>query len=809
MEYLVIDVDKRQINIPESIEHLGVKDDNETRTLNFRMPKIYKGLDMSDYTIEINYINAKGKADSALTGNIQVGDEEITFQWCAGGTVYAKDGKVRFLVYTYLENEDGIRTNEWHTTWAELKVLEGGNVNEQIAEESPRIIEEMLRRINALENGEGIISDDVVAQAIESYLIENPIEGGEVTDEQVAQAVEEYLVENPVKGEVGPQGPAGTNGTSVTVVDVTESTEDGGSNIVTFSNGKQITIRNGSKGSQGEKGETGEQGIQGIQGEKGETGAQGPKGDKGDKGDTGTTGPQGQAGSDASVTSENIKEALGYTPANETKVSQLEEEIADLGGVTDYVVTEAESVLGRVLEAQGARTFNGIVMTDLHNNGGVSDVQIMHACQGASYIAERIKIDAFACLNDNTDNVASSNWSDGKADITANNKYKSLVKADRLELMGNHDFKSAKSPLTHKLISAFSKDVIWGDMLGGYFHKDYEDYKLRIIGVNTSESAHIGISADQYNWFIYALDLSEKENASEWQILLLSHVPLDWEGLLFPYILKAYVNGTSWTDGTYSCDYTDKNQSIIIGNVHGHIHNLLVSRMYIGGTTNGEQINVWRFAIPEVTELYQNHYSAPFVCDTTYPKTADTSEDTSFNVLCIDLDSKKINAICYGAGIDRTIEYTVFDEESGGDDSGESSTNTYQVDIASIGYTDDARWSMGDGTIRTGATGMTAINMIPLEIASGKTATIELSGINFASAPNSGIALYSGDTLITNGCIYLYNDFDYVDSLGVSNTITDGKNIVVVTGIYGDSIDGFKVCGYGSGAEAKITITIE
>lgn len=39
-------------------------------------------------------------------------------------------------------------------------------------------------------------------------------------------------------------------------------------------------------------------------------------GPRGPKGDTGATGPQGPAGSDASVTSENIEAALGYTPAD-------------------------------------------------------------------------------------------------------------------------------------------------------------------------------------------------------------------------------------------------------------------------------------------------------------------------------------------------------------------------------------------------------------------------------------------------------------------------------------------------------------
>ena len=50
-------------------------------------------------------------------------------------------------------------------------------------------------------------------------------------------------------------------------------------------------------------------------GDKGDQGEVGPKGDKGDKGDQGSP---GEDGSDATVTSSNITDALGYTPANAT-----------------------------------------------------------------------------------------------------------------------------------------------------------------------------------------------------------------------------------------------------------------------------------------------------------------------------------------------------------------------------------------------------------------------------------------------------------------------------------------------------------
>jgi hypothetical protein len=56
----------------------------------------------------------------------------------------------------------------------------------------------------------------------------------------------------PVKGVDYFDGTNGKDGTSVTVSKVTTSTADGGSNVVTFSDGKTLTVKNGTKGSAGE-----------------------------------------------------------------------------------------------------------------------------------------------------------------------------------------------------------------------------------------------------------------------------------------------------------------------------------------------------------------------------------------------------------------------------------------------------------------------------------------------------------------------------------------------------------------------------
>jgi hypothetical protein len=144
---------------------------------------------------------------------------------------------------------------------------------------------------------------------------------------------------------------------------------------------------------------------------------------------------------------------------------------------------------------------------------------------------------------------------------------------------------------------------------------------------------------------------------------------------------------------------------------------------------------------------------------------------------------------------------------------GKEEVIVYEVDIASIGYTDNARWSTSDGTIRTGATGCTAINKIPFNRASGQTMTITLSGITWIETSSANVAqilmfvddsFTSGNNMPLKG---LPKDFSDIGVKGVLND--DGTVTITITDGTKGHFNGFKICGYGSGANAKITYTIE
>ena len=110
---------------------------------------------------------------------------------------------------------------------------------------SPTVYEQIIAMLNEIETGG--IPDDKIADAVEKYLSEHPVET--LTEEDVQRIVSEYVAAHKEelkgdkgdKGEQGPVGPAGPQGET------------------------------GLTGPQGSKGDTGEQGLQGDKGNDGYT----------------------------------------------------------------------------------------------------------------------------------------------------------------------------------------------------------------------------------------------------------------------------------------------------------------------------------------------------------------------------------------------------------------------------------------------------------------------------------------------------------------------------------------------------------
>jgi hypothetical protein len=119
----------------------------------------------------------------------------------------------------------------------------------------PEVAEQLDARMTALEReqaGESHLPP--VNEEDEGKLLQ--VVGGKwMAAQDLQTAVDNALADAKESGMF--DGKVGQNGTSVTVRGVSESSEDGGENIVTFSDGKQLTVKNGRRGLQGPEGPAG------------------------------------------------------------------------------------------------------------------------------------------------------------------------------------------------------------------------------------------------------------------------------------------------------------------------------------------------------------------------------------------------------------------------------------------------------------------------------------------------------------------------------------------------------------------------
>lgn len=170
-EVITIDNDLRKITIPASITLLGVVSDENVQTLHFQMPKTYKGLDLSEFAIRINYMNANNVGDTYAVDDSEISGENIVFTWTVGRVACVYKGNTKFIVCLKKKDVSGNVLKEFNTSLASLPVLEGLETTEAVVAENPDIIEQILTKIEKLTQ----ISPEDIASAVSAYMKENPI----------------------------------------------------------------------------------------------------------------------------------------------------------------------------------------------------------------------------------------------------------------------------------------------------------------------------------------------------------------------------------------------------------------------------------------------------------------------------------------------------------------------------------------------------------------------------------------------------------------------------------------------------------
>ena len=150
-EFCTIDPETRTITVPLSKRILGTESDQETNRLYFKCPKVVgDNVDLSLFSLRINYQNAGNKKDQYLVEDIKEEGDTITFSWLLKRSVTAYKGNVKFILCAVKTTEDGEIKNEWNTTLnTECESLEGMEVDRAAVEEETKdIVEQLIAMMN-------------------------------------------------------------------------------------------------------------------------------------------------------------------------------------------------------------------------------------------------------------------------------------------------------------------------------------------------------------------------------------------------------------------------------------------------------------------------------------------------------------------------------------------------------------------------------------------------------------------------------------------------------------------------------------
>lgn len=363
--------------------------------------------------------------------------------------------------------------------------------------------------------------------------------------------------------------------------------------------------------------------------------------------------------------------------------------------VPDFVKEAALEVARKV---QAVRTEDSIVflaMSDSHHCGDQEDtswqeytnIGNLHAAMAAKVLAYALNMDFVCHLGDITFGHGTTTSALLHQQIAEFNgwldeAYKGIP---QLRTVGNHDTGIyAKTSGTEtgletadylfSVFGAYCDGAVYGSREFGYCYRDFDDKKLRVICLNTSEGLTVAgydagyeCSPAQLLWFAQTLyGVGSKSDAADWSVIVLGHFPLDYLGTHpASAVVKAYIDGGSTVQNGATVNFSGHNYAKFVAQFHGHTHCFKYAKLNTINTSPNiaTEYDAWRVGVPNSGFYRNNHQEGPdkyglsFEEEITYDKSMGGANDTAFVVNVVIPSQKLIHSICYGAGYDRTIGY--------------------------------------------------------------------------------------------------------------------------------------------------------
>lgn len=412
------------------------------------------------------------------------------------------------------------------------------------------------------------------------------------------------------------------------------------------------------------------------------------------------------------------------------KIGEMAEAVGDIpnkdnvvhADIPDYIKTAALEVAKKVQAVRTSESIVFIAASDAHQLDTSADIVAgnKHAGMAMKALAYILPGIDFACyLGDYTAGSSTTTLSEGRQHFKEVNADidEAFAGIPQLRTLGNHDslqYSKAQNGSVlsvselYSLCGIYNTGATMGSTTEGYCYRDFDSKKLRVICLNTAENSEKEYVSDaQKLWFANVLKAVGAKTG--WNVLILSHHPLDWGGVcILSNIVKAYVDGGSITIGSNTVNFSGSNSATILAAIHGHVHCFKAAKLNSIANGTGTEYNVWRVATPNMcfarnNEYGQNgnaeYYGIEFGETTTYNKTANSAKDTAFVVNVCNPSQQKVYSFCYGAGYDREI------------------FGIATVDLlASYGYADNTRLSTSTGSEKPATDYVTIGHTAPIQI---------------------------------------------------------------------------------------------
>ena len=397
----------------------------------------------------------------------------------------------------------------------------------------------------------------------------------------------------------------------------------------------------------------------------------------------------------------HVYQSADYEP----RVASLESRMAEAESKLavdspSYITDEAERVSDLVLGDITEDSFTISLAGDMHMPYGVgTPTAVLHTGLGIAEIARCVPLNLCAYLGDYVSGGSTSTVAESKSALRFVRRALTGRSPGTPEvwLRGNHDMNPycRDGVLSASLLRAYidsanrSCRTTSAGRKRGFGYIDFDDRRIRVIYLNTSDTSDITYAANSGNYNVSmigseqlqwlsddALNLYGKSSPEKWGFIVLSHAPLNWQsgtltdgsGTTYTAnvknalaLLDAYVSGSTGqftVEGkTVKYDFRGITRGEIIALFHGHTHNFRTSTV---GLSQFRSIS-----IPQVCAGRYNEYTAKSdfgEFDSSgnpvyYLKSTNTAEDTSFCVATVDRTARRISIRHYGAGYDRTVTY--------------------------------------------------------------------------------------------------------------------------------------------------------